>query len=121
VTPFGAILKRAVEKTPSAVGGAFADSQGEMVDGFSTTYTAHDWAIMTATYGVVLAHLHAVFGVWHYGGPEFFIAEHVKLCVVVVAVDKHYFAMIAIADPTQVADALASMREAAGALKREMM
>ncbi len=32
MTPFGAILKTACDRTPGAVGGAFAASDGEMVD-----------------------------------------------------------------------------------------
>ncbi len=33
MTPFRAILRHAVEAAPPAIGGAFADSEGEMVDG----------------------------------------------------------------------------------------
>ena len=36
MTPFGRILREAVEGTPGAVGGAFAASDGEMVDAFTT-------------------------------------------------------------------------------------
>ena len=60
VTPFAAILRRAVEATPHAIGGAFADSEGEMVDSYSTM-DRHDWAVLTAHYGVVLAQLTAAF------------------------------------------------------------
>ena len=34
MTPFGEILKKVVEQPPGALGGAFADLQGEMVDSF---------------------------------------------------------------------------------------
>ncbi len=37
MTPFGEIMKRAVESTPDAVGGSFADSTGEMVDCYVAT------------------------------------------------------------------------------------
>lgn len=120
MTPFGEILKKVVEQTPGALGGAFADSQGEMVDSFAPAYDAHDFAVVTAHYGVILGHLHAILGIWHYGGPEYFVAQHPKLSLVVVAVTKHYYALLALADPQQVPDALATMREAATALHREM-
>ena len=121
MTPFGRILKQLVEKTPGALGGAFADSQGEMVDAFAPAYNAHDFAVITAHYGVVLGHLHAVFGVWHFGGPEYFVCQHTKMSLVVVAVSKHYFALLALTDPLAVPVALARMTEAAGALRQEML
>ena len=121
MTPFGEIIRRAVEATPGAVGGSFADSQGEMVDSFSKSYDPHDWAILTATYGVVLSQLRAAFGIWHFGGPEYFIAQHASLGVVVHAVDRGYYALIAVTDPAQLAGgALSSLHEVAGDLRREM-
>ncbi len=123
MTPFGRILQRAVEATPGAVGGAFADAEGEMVDSFSA-YDAHDWAVLTATYGVVLAQLHSAFGTWHFGGPEYFIAQHARLDVVVHAVDGGYYALLALTDDgdssAPLATALLELRIAAGELRREM-
>ena len=123
MTPFGHILKRAVEATPGAVGGAFADSEGEMVDSFAT-YDAHEWAVLTAHYGVVLAQLHSAFGVWHFGGPEYFIARHARLDIVVHAVEGGYYALIALADPEEsavpIATALRSLRTACRELRKEM-
>ncbi|MGN6104110.1 MAG: hypothetical protein ACTHU0_03330 [Kofleriaceae bacterium] len=121
MTPFGEILRRAVEATPGAVGGAFADAQGEMVDSFASKYDAHDWAVLTAHYGVVLAQIHAWLGTRHFGGPEYFIAQHASLDVVVHAVEGGYYALLAvdkIAAP--LALALISLREAASALQKEM-
>lgn len=120
MTPFGEIMKRVVEQTPGAVGGAFADSQGEMVDGFSSRYDPHDWAVITAHYGVVLSLLTSVLGIWHYGGPEYFVAQHTKLSLVIVSISKHYYALVAVSDPAQIQGAIASMCEAAGALQQEM-
>jgi len=120
ISPFGAILKRAVQATPGALGGAFADSQGEMIDGF-TTQDAHEWALLTAHYGVVLAQLHAAFGTWHFGGPEYFIAQHSAVDVVVHAVPGGYYALLALTEPAPLARALISLREAARALHREML
>ena len=118
-TPFSAILKRAVEAMPHAIGGAFADAEGEMVDCFARM-DAHDWAVLTAHYGVVMAQLHAAFGTWHYGGPEFFIAEHESLDVLVQSVDAGYYALMAVTVPGQLAIALDQLHHAASELRREM-
>jgi len=119
-TPFGAILRHAVESTPGAVGGAFADSQGEMVDCFAILDKT-DWMILTAHYGVVMNHLSSCFGTWHYGGPEYFIAQHKTLDVVCCHVDNGYFALLAVEEPAApLAMALASITKAANALKKEM-
>lgn len=117
--PFGAILRRAVQATPGAIGGAFADSQGEMIDRF-TTRDEHEWALLTAHYGIVLAQLHAAFGTWHFGGPEYFIAQHALLDIVVHAVDGGYYVLLAVTVPAPLAQALICLREAAQALHREI-
>ena len=119
-SPFGQILRRAVELTPGAIGGAFADSQGEMIDGF-TTRDAHEWAVLTAHYGVVLSQLHAAFGTWHFGGPEYFIAQHELLDIVVHGVAGGYYALLAVTVPAPLGHALRSLRDAARALHREML
>ncbi|MBX3161261.1 MAG: hypothetical protein KF773_35190 [Deltaproteobacteria bacterium] len=119
-TPFGAILRRAVEATPGAVGGAFADADGEMVDAYTASYSRHDWAVLTATYGVVMSQLHAAFGLWHCGGPEYFIATHSGLGIAVHVVGGDYFALLAVADPARVTFALAALRVATHELEKEM-
>jgi len=122
VSTFAEIMRRAVETTPGAVGGAFAAGDGEMVESFSTL-DQHDWAVLTAHYGVVLAHLHSCFGTWHYGGPEYFIAQHARLDVVVHAVAHGYFALLALEEnngSAPLAAALASLRIACGELRKEI-
>lgn len=122
MTPFGEIMRRAVEATPGAIGGAFADAEGEMVDSFAT-YDAHEWAVLTAHYGVVLSQLHAAFGTWHFGGPEYFIAQHKRVDVVVHAVEHGYYALLAIALDRGTAPlgvAIARLRVAADELRREI-
>jgi hypothetical protein len=120
MTPFGHIVRRAVESTPRAIGGAFADSQGEMIDGF-TIRDSHEWAVLTAHYGVVLSQLHAAFGTWHFGGPEYFIAQHDMLDIVVHSVAGGYYALLALTEPAPLGHALVSLREAARSLHREML
>jgi hypothetical protein len=122
MTAFGDIMKRAVESTPGAIGGAFADSEGEMVDSFAT-YDKHEWACLTAQYGIVLNQLHSAFGTWHFGSPEYFIAQHTDLDIVVHSVAQGYYALLAISDDrgsAPIAIALASLRTAAVELRKEM-
>ena len=122
MTAFGDIMKRAVEATPGAIGGAFADSEGEMVDSFAT-YDQHEWAVLTAHYGVVLNQLHSAFGTWHFGGPEYFIAQHALLDIVVHSVAHGYYALLAVTDDhgvAPIATALSSLRAAAIELRKEM-
>jgi hypothetical protein len=119
VTPFRQILQRIVESTPGAVGGAFAASDGEMVDNF-TIWPAEEWAILTAHYGIVLGHIHAAFGTWHYGSPSLFIAQHEKVDVVVQAIDGGYYALLALAEPRPLAHAIDAMAVATVELRREM-
>jgi len=120
VTPFGEILRRAVEGTPGAIGGAFADAEGEMVDSFAD-YDAYEWAVLTAHYGVVLSLIHRCLGTRHHGGPEYFIAQHSRLDVIVHTMPGGYYALLAVAKPTPpLGCALIRLREAALALHREM-
>jgi hypothetical protein len=118
-TPFAAILRDAVEATPHAIGGAFADSEGEMVDAFSTI-NANEFAIITAHYGVIMGLLKAVFGTWHYGWPEYFHAQHAKLNVLVHVVEGGYFALVAFSSPPDVNVALEHIKVACTRLKKEM-
>ncbi len=133
MSAFRDIMRRAVEATPHAVGGAFADPSGEMVDSWPGMWPPNDWAILTAHYGVILRHLHSAFGIWHFGGPEFFVAQHQQLGIVVHALEGGYYALLALdrkakvevtdgLDGLDVGDfaALASLREAARHLHREM-
>lgn len=118
-TPFAAILQRCVEASPPAIGGAFADSEGEMVDSF-TRMPAHDWAVLTAHYGVVMSQLSDAFGTLHFGGPEYFVARHDRIEVIVHAVAHGYYALIAFTEPPEVELALARVRIAAAELREEM-
>ena len=118
-SPFAEILRVAVERTPHAIGGAFAAGDGEMVDFYATTDPT-DWAILTAHYGVILANLIACFNTWHFGGPQFFVVEHSKVDVLVHTVDSGYYALLAVQQPVSLAAALVSLVDAADALREEM-
>ena len=117
--PFAEILRTAVERTPGAVGGAFAAPDGEMVDWF-TSGDPVEWAILTAHYGVVLANIESALGALHYGGAEFFVVEHSRLDILVHAVDDGYYALLACEQPAPIAAALGSLRRAVAALRKEM-
>lgn len=124
MSPFATIMRWVVETTPGAIGGSFAASDGEMVD-YWAPGGADEWAILTAHYGVVLAQLHAAFGTWHYGGPEYFIAQHRSLDVLVHAVSEGYYALLAITAPDGVAQpplgiALSHLQQAIALLREEM-
>ena len=118
-TPFGEILRRAVEAVPGAVGGAFAAADGEMVDSYSV-WDTDSWAILTAHYGIVLAQMVSAFGVWHVGSPQLFIAQHDQLDVLVAAVDRDYYALLAVGEPRPLALAMAKLTNAASELRKEM-
>lgn len=119
MTPFARILRSAVDRTPNAVGGAFAAYDGEMVD-----CVAHvdptELAILTAHYGVVLANLEAALNTKHFGGAEYFVVENSVVDVVVHTVLDGYFALLAIARPTCLATALHALGDAAALLRQEM-
>ena len=121
MTPFGEILRRAVLATPGAIGGAFADPDGEMVDSY-TDHDKHEWAVLTAHYGVVLSQLHAWLGTRHFGGPEYFIAQHGVLDVLVHVLPGGYYALLAVGKPGQpLGAALVNLREVARLLREEML
>jgi predicted regulator of Ras-like GTPase activity (Roadblock/LC7/MglB family) len=119
VSPFARILQAAVERTPGAVGGAFAASDGEMVD-HVTSIDPTDWAILTAHYGVVLANVEAALNTKHFGGAQYCVIENSTMDVVVHTVLDGYFALMALARPTCLATALAAIGDAALLLRKEM-
>jgi len=119
VTPFAAILKTAVDALPHAIGGAFADSEGEMVDSYSKMNT-HDWAVLTAHYGVVLSQLVDAFGTLHYGGAELFIARHERIEVIVYAIEQGYYLLLAFSESPDFDAAFDRMCTASALIKKEM-
>lgn len=118
-SPFATIMRNAVERTPRAIGGAFAAADGEMVDFFSTIDPT-DWAILTAHNGVILQTLQAAFATWHFGGVEFYVVEHTKLDVLVHDVGQGYFALLAVEQPAPLGAAMGSLVEAVAELRKEM-
>lgn len=118
-TPFAEILRVAVQSTPGAIGGAFAASDGEMVDSYSVR-DAHDWAILTAHYGVLLSHIQAALTTCHHGQANLVMVEHNKLDILVYAVGEGYYALLAVGTPAPLAAAIKALHQAAADLRREM-
>jgi predicted regulator of Ras-like GTPase activity (Roadblock/LC7/MglB family) len=118
-TSFTRILRQAVDDTPDAVGGAFAAGDGEMVDAIATGDPS-EWALLTAHYGVILGHLEAALGTWHFGSTEYFVVTNQRLSVLVHTVDAGYFALLAVSPEAPLAVALESLKTAARALREEM-
>lgn len=119
MTPFAAILKTAVDRTPGALGGAFAAYDGEMVD-FIAQKDPTEWAILTAHFGVLLASLESALNTKHFGGAQYFVVENSQVDVVVHTVEGGYFALIAMERPSCLATALGAIGDAAAQLKKEM-
>lgn len=119
MTAFARILGRAVEATPGALAATFAAGDGELVDAAATGHD-HEWALLTAHHGVILANLEALLGTKHFGGAEHFVICHRGLEVVVQVVDDGYYALLALTPPAPLARAIANLATAAAELRREM-
>ena len=119
MTTFARILGKAVAATPGAVGAAFAAGDGELVDA-STTGDAHEWALLTAHYGVILAHLEAALGTKHFGGTEYFVVVNRDLEIAVHTIDDGYYALLAIERPGALARGLGNLTAAVAELRAEM-
>ncbi len=118
-SPFAAILKRAVEDTPGAIGGAFAASDGEMVDYFSRR-DPDEWALLTAHYGVLLAQVQSALNTWHYGETDLLMLAHNDIAILIQSVQEGYYALIAVYRPAPLGRALSALGRATHALRREM-
>ena len=118
-TPFSDILRVAVENIPGAIGGAFAASDGEMVDFFSLT-DPDEWALVTAHYGVVLRHVQNALHTCHYGEAKMVMIEHADMDILVHAVSEGYYAILAVKAPAPLATAMSLLDEAADKLREEM-
>lgn len=119
-TTFAQILKSAVDRTPGAIGGAFAAADGETVD-LVTEWDAQDWKILTAHYGVILSSVQSALHTFHYGEAELVLVSHRELDLLIRAVDDGYYALIAVRPPAPLARAMVSLERASGLLRREMM
>lgn len=118
-SPFAEILASAVADAPCAIGGAFAAWDGEIVD-FVSKWDDDEWLILTAHYGVVLAHVQSALHTFHFGEAVNLCLTHEELDIVVEAVKEGYFALIALEKPNNLGKAMLSLHRAAEKLRVEM-
>ena len=116
---FAEILRQAVESTPGAIGGAFAASDGEMVDYFARK-DSFEWALFTAHYGVVLSHVQLALNTWHYGEATIIMIEHQTLAILIHSVKDGYYALMAVGIPAPLGRAMRALSRAAAHLEQEM-
>ena len=119
ISPFADIIREAVESTPGAIGGAFADSDGETVDLFAAA-DRDEWALLTAHYGIVLNFVRSALNVFHYGDAQFVLMRHTDVDVLIQAVADGYYALMAVHSPAPLGTAIACLDRAAIALREEM-
>ncbi len=119
MTVFGQILRRAVERVPGALGAIFAAWDGEAVDAFAPG-VREDMLLVAAHYGVILNHVQSVLHLTHFGEAEEIIVMHQKLDLIVRAVAKDYYVVLAVAAGAHLATALREIDSAASALRDEM-
>lgn len=116
---FAEILRTVVESIPGAVGGAFAAGDGEIVDAFAEG-DPFEWAVLTAHYGVLMAHVQSALNTFHYGEAEILILAHDNLDILLHAVGEGYYTLVAARHPAPLALAFSSLENAADALRTEM-
>ena len=117
--PFAEILREAVERTPRALGGAFAAYDGELVGSFSDADPT-DWAILTAHYGVLWNHVQRALLTFHYGEAQSCVLSHSSLDILVHSVAEGYYILLAIHHPAPLAAALVQLDSAVLKLQKEM-
>ena len=118
-SPFAEILRAAVDDTPGAVGGSFADRDGETVD-YVSDWERTEWEIVTAHFGVVMHHVQKALHTFHFGEAELVVLSHRDLDIVIQAVTEGYYAMLALARPRSLARAMSSLSRASEMLRQEM-
>ena len=116
---FSDILQGAVERIPGAIGGAFAASDGEIVDWFADG-DPFEWAVMTAHYGVVLAHVQSALNTFHHGEAEIVLLAHEQLDILLHSVADGYYALLATTHPAPLGKAFNELASAAYKLRQEM-
>jgi predicted regulator of Ras-like GTPase activity (Roadblock/LC7/MglB family) len=119
MTPFGEILRHAVEVTPGALGGAFAAGDGETVDAFWEGDLT-EWAILTAHYGVVLAQVQAALHTFHFGEAELVVISAEHRDVLMHAVGDGYYALLVIEATAPLAPAMSALERATRELREEL-
>jgi predicted regulator of Ras-like GTPase activity (Roadblock/LC7/MglB family) len=79
-----------------------------------------DMLLVAAHYGVILNHVQSVLHLTHFGEAEEVILQHQKMDLIVRAVDKDYYIVLAVDAGSHLATALREIAAAARALRAEM-
>ena len=126
-TPFAAILRRAMDRIPGAIGGTLSAGDGETVDfhltphgGGDTRLDETEWQILTAHHGVLLGHIRAALRTFHVGDPRTFVVSHHGMHVLLSALDDEYFALVAVDGARPAAPAIYHLGRAIEDLRRAM-
>jgi predicted regulator of Ras-like GTPase activity (Roadblock/LC7/MglB family) len=119
ITAFSGILRRMVDKVPGAIGAIFADWDGEAVDSFAPG-VKEDMLMLGAHYAVILNQVQSALHLSHFGEAEEIIVQHQKIDLIVRAVDRHYYVVLAVRAGSHLATALRETHAAASALRAEM-
>ena len=123
-TSFTSILERVAQRVPGAVAVIFVGSEGEAVDQFPALpdRTQRDaMLVLGAHYGVILRHVQSLLHLFHFGEAEEVILRHDKLDIVLRTVGEGHFVVLAVNPDVHLGMALREMRQAAGALRLEMV
>ena len=126
-TPFAAILQRAIDRIPGAIGGTLAAGDGETVDFHlapegvdGRRLDVTEWQILTAHHGVLLGHIRSALRTFHVGDPRTFVVSHRGMHVLLCVLDDEYFALLAVDGRRPVAPALYHLSCAMDDLRGEM-
>ena len=113
-------MTTAVLSVPGAVGGAFAASDGETVDGFSDEHTEYEWALVTAHFGVIFSMIQRSTKKNFASYAQSVVIRLKEYDIVLKLVADGYYAILALQDTGQIGSALKALNIASIALKKEM-
>lgn len=116
---FSAILRRALEGVPDALGAVFADWEGEAVD-----HVGHagdeDLRLYGAHFGVVLNQVQRWLNLFHFGEAESIILNHARSDLVIQVVNREYYVVMALRPGSHLGSALKQAAALAAELRREI-
>ena len=116
---FGEILKKTVEATPSALGGALAAGDGETVD-FWTDLDNEEWSLLTAHFGIIVSHVRHALHTFHFGDIQFIYLTYDAIDIAIQVVEHEYYVILALAPPVHLGLTRKSLASAAVSLRKEM-
>jgi predicted regulator of Ras-like GTPase activity (Roadblock/LC7/MglB family) len=118
-SPFAAILKRAVDRVPGAVGAIFAAWDGEEVDHVASM-SREEMRFFGAHLGIVLNHVQSALHLFHFGEAREMVLQHDQMDLLVHAVGDGYYLLLAVRGGVHLATAQREVQSAADALRQEM-